>query len=878
MAGPGAVPKVEIGSRFGQFEIVGDLGHGSMGSVFRASDTSLGRDVALKFLSQELLSQPEATARFEHEARVLAAFSHPNIAAIYGISLEPPFPYLVLEFVPGKTLREKITSGRLKIGEALTIARQIATALAEAHRRGIVHRDLKPANIKITDSGDVKVLDFGLAKAYAGLDDMSATLGVESTTPGTILGSPGYMSPEQARGLGVDERADIWAFGCILFELLSSKRAFDGPTPADALTSVLSREPDWSQLPSSTPAPVKRLLRRCLEKSPERRTERATSAVLVLDQALAESSKPSRLWLAIAAVVAIGLVVIAAFVLTGNRGRHIQPTLKQITFDEGVEEQPAWSPDGAEVAYVATPTGATQRKIFRKNIASGLATQLTHGEGDDITPAWSPDGRRILFVRSTDPKGVLQPGDVFGEYANGDIWSLDLASGQETLLVRNAFDPAFSPDGNRVAVDASWAGPRRIWTLDSSGHNPQQLTTENSEAVNHLNPRWSPNGKFIVFVNKDSTKFDVHVVDVESKKTTYLTDDRATSIQPVFSPTGKYIYFTSYRSGGLNLWRVPVGRDGSRNGALEQVTTGPGQDLQAVFTPNGKRLAFAILRQNAQVWALPVSPSDGSVTGEPRSLISSTREDSRAAWAPEGRRIAFNSDRSGSMNIWLANADGSSARQLTTGGGGDYQPTWSPDQQRLVFFSSRSGSPNLWEVEISSGTLKQLTSTTSIDINPFYSPDGKLIAFQSDRSGRMELWILDRQTGEVRQLSHEGSGGHFSRWTPAGDAIVFRCPACNGSGATMKISFSGGPATPFGNAKGGSHISLSPDFSHIMDVIGHRSIWVSPVAGGTPKMIFEFPDSNTRIDYPVWSPDGKFVLFDRFHPQGGDVWMMEDFE
>jgi eukaryotic-like serine/threonine-protein kinase len=878
MSGQGAIPQIEVGNRFGQFEILGILGAGGMGSVFRARDTALGRDVALKFLSQNLLSDPGSTARFEQEARVLAALSHPNIAAIYGISLQPPFPFLVLELVPGETLREKIVAGPIPTDEALAIARQIALALAEAHRHGIVHRDLKPANIKLTEAGDVKVLDFGLAKAYSGLGDKDLTLGVESTTPGTVLGSPGYMSPEQARGVNIDERSDIWAFGCILFELLSCKRAFDGPTAADALAAVLSREPNLSQLPSSTPAPIRKLVRQCLEKDPDRRIQRANEVVTVLDQVQAETRKPSRAPLAIVAILATIALAAVVFTLSNTRTRHLQPTLKQITLAEAVEEQPAWSPDGQEIAYITTPQGATQRKIFRKNIATGVETQLTHGEGDDITPAWSPDGRRILFVRSTDPKAILQPGDVFGDYSNGDIWSLDLSSGKESLLVRNGFDPAFSPDGSRIAVDAGWAGPRRIWTLDAEGHNPQQVTTENSEAVIHLAPRWSRDGKLIAFVKKDSTKFDVQIVNVEDKKITELTDDRSTNIQPVFSPSGKYVYFTSYRSGGLNIWRMPIHRDGTKAGALEQVTTGPGQDIEAAFAPDGKKLAFATLKQNAQVWALPVSPQDGRATGDPRALISSTREDSRGAWAPDGKQIAFNSDRSGTMNIWLANSDGSAARQLTTGAGGDFQPNWSPDQRHIAFFTSRSGSPNLWQVDVSTGALKQLTSTNSIDINPFYSPDGMSIAFQSDRSGRMEVWILNLQDSQVRQLSHEGSGGHFVRWTPAGDAIVFRCPTCNGTGMTMQIPFAGGPATPFVKAAGGSHISLSPDFSRVMDVTGHRAIFVTPIQSGAPEKVFEFPDPNTRIDYPVWAPNGKWVIFDRFRPQGGDVWTMEDFE
>jgi len=321
-----------------------------------------------------------------------------------------------------------------------------------------------------------------------------------------------------------------------------------------------------------------------------------------------------------------------------------------------------------------------------------------------------------------------------------------------------------------------------------------------------------------------------------------------------------------------------VKEDGRLNGSLQQVTTGAGQDVEVAVSPDSKRLAYATLRQNADIWRLPVSPQTGLAADTPEAVISTTREDSRGAWSPDGNMIAFNSDRAGDMNIWLFTVADSSTRQLTTGHGGDFQPNWTPDEKRIAYFSSRSGSPNIWEVEVATGTLKRLTSNSGVNVNPFYSPDGKLIAYQSDQSGRLEVWVMNADGSNLRQLTNVGITGHFMRWTADGTAIVFRC-TCSGKPATMKVSASGGDPQRFAETMmGGSHMSFSPDRTRIMDVVGHRVLWVSPVNGGKPEMVYEFPDSDVRIDYPVWSPDGRWVMFDRFRPQGGDIWAISGVE
>lgn len=551
------------------------------------------------------------------------------------------------------------------------------------------------------------------------------------------------------------------------------------------------------------------------------------------------------------------------------------PKLSQITFSEAIEQYPAWSPKGEEFAFSREEAGI--RSIFIKNLASGDERRLTECDFDDIQPAWSPDGKMVLFVRARQPNAKLEPGDVFGLFLDGDIWAVDLDTKKESKLIENAFNPDYSPDGSRIAFDASLAGPRRIWAVDRLGHNPQQLTSDSSEGVTHVRPRWSPDGKWVVFQNIERTKFDVRVVDLATGKYFWVTNDAVQDLNPVWSPSGSFIYFSSYRGGGINIWRASMLRDGSLAGAPQQMTIGAGQDVEIAISPNGKRLAFSILRQNADIWRLPVSPDTGYVTGGPEEVITTTREDSRGAWSPDCKFIAFNSDRTGEMNIWLYSLETRQSRQLTNGPGGDFQANWSPDSKQIVFFSSRAGTADIWLVNAESGELVQLTRTDAVNVNPFYSPDGNLIAFNSDQTGRPEVWVMNSDGSEQRQLGRTGIMGHFMRWGRGSDAIIFRSPG-GGGARTVKIGLDGTDLGPLPEVVGGAHMSFSPDHSRIMDVIGHKVLWVSPLDGDNPEKVFEFDDPDVRIDYPVWSPDGNWILFDRFKPKGGDIWLMESFE
>ena len=867
----------------GRYRLERELGRGGMATVWLAHDLRHERPVALKVLDPGLAHSlgPE---RFQREIRLAARLQHPHILTVYDSGESAGQLWFTMPYVEGESLRDRLRRERtLPLEQAVRIAREAAQALHYAHEHGVVHRDVKPENIMLTRDGTTLVADFGIARPLE--SDGTQQL----TAIGLVVGTPSYMSPEQATGAAdLDGRSDIYSLGCVLHEMLTGTPPFTGPTVQSIITKHITQAPPPVTGPhGGVPAAIAHAVARALAKSPADRFASAAefAAALEASHLAAPVTRPMPRRMAVIALVGIALVGLwyvarnrlggagGATLRSGTLASGFDRKLAQLTFGEGVEEWPAWSPDGKQLAYVGEADGYKQ--LFLRTLATGEDRRLTRYPQDAILPTWSPDGKRLGFVRARSDRGKLDPSDIDGWfYEGGDIWTLDLASDRATRLIDDGFGPAYSPDGARLALDAKWAGPRRIWVVDANGRNPRQVTTDSSEAVIHARPRWSPDGTKLVFRRIEKTKSDVVVVEVGSQTMTRVTDDNILDLDPVWSPDGRKIYFSSYRGGSLNLWRIPVGPDGRAAGSPEQLTTGAGEDVEAALAPDGRRIAFAVRGINSDIWRLPVSPETGRPTGEPSSVLATSREESRAAWSPDGRMIAFNSDRLGEMNLWLRTLEDGSERQLTTGPGGDYQPSWAPDARRIAFFSARGGNTDVWTVDLGDGKLTRLTQDRAIDVNPFYSPDGKRIAFMSDRTGRLEVWLMNADGSDQRQLASVGTGGHFLRWSKDGRSVVFR----SGSSAPIQIfrvSVDDGTLTRVPDVLSGAHMSFSPDESLIADVRGHKVLWAHPMNGQPPYQLFEFPDADARIDYPVWSPDGRWLLFDRAVPRGGDLWLLE---
>jgi eukaryotic-like serine/threonine-protein kinase len=879
------------GALAGRYRIDRHLGEGGMATVYLAEDLKHGRQVAIKVLRPEL-GQIIGADRFLQEIRITARLRHPHILPLYdsGEVQHAGWPgagaasllYYVTPLIEEGSLRARLRHGPLPPAEAIQIACEVADALAYAHEQGVVHRDIKPENI-LLESGHAVVADFGIARAISAAVTVAGSPVARLTEVGLALGTPAYMSPEQASGeRTIDGRADIYALGAVLYEMLSGQPPFSGATMQAVVAAMLTREP--APLPAGhtvSPA-IGKVIARALEKSPADRypTASALAQALRAAQQAASANRPGRA--RSLGLAAAGLVVVLLAVRWFTGGRPASPSplavrLVQQTFDEAVEEWPAWSPDGKQFVFSRTVNG--YRNLFLRQVATGEERQLTRGSMDDIQAAWEPGGKRIAFVRSNLASGKLEPGDVLGWYSEGgDVWSVDVATGETALLVANAFSPSYSPDGSSLAFDAGGSnGPRRIWVTDRNGRNPRQVTSDSSEVVVHMSPRWSPDGKRIVYRRVQLPGSDIAVVDLATSAVTWVTHDVVVDLNPVWSPTGRYIYFSSPRGGGLNLWRVPVTTAGRPTGPPQQLTTGAGDDLEPSVSGDGKQIAFSISRIEADIWQLPLDPVTGKPAGEPKPVVATTRVESRGAWSPDGRSIAFNSDRLGDMNIWVHPMDGGPDRQLTRGPGGDYQPNWSPDGSTIAFFSSRAGQNDIWTVSVADGALKRLTLDPGVHTNPFYSPDGRLIAYHVDRDGRFQPWVMNADGSNQRQIGSDGANGHFMRWSSDGKAVTLRAEPPGGT-SVVSIDVVSGTVTPVPRVAGGSHMSFSPDHRRILDVMGHKVLWVTPLDGGAPYQVYELPDPAIRIDYPVWSPDGRSVLFDRDAPRGGDIWVLEGAE
>jgi Tol biopolymer transport system component len=827
---------VTPGTRLGVYEVTAPIGEGGMGQVFRAHDTKLNRDVALKFLPDAFARDPDRLARFTREAQTLAALNHPNIAAIYGIEESSGVRALVMELVEGEDLSAHIARGPMPLAEVLPIAKQIADALETAHEQGIIHRDLKPANIKLRPDGTVKVLDFGLAKAMEPASgalpsiSMSPTITTPAMTQaGMILGTAAYMSPEQAKGRAADKRSDVWAFGCVLFEMLTGKRAFEGDDVSDTLAAVIRGEPDWTALPATTPTPIHRLLRRCLEKDRKERVPDIAVARVEIKEALAMpasigaaavalATQPRPLWRLAVPFVATAIVAVAigGFAAWSFRSSAPPPTVTRFTYRlaEGQQftnpgrQMVAISPDGTQMVYVATQ-GLYLQSMSETEARLIPGAEVTPGEG--TSPVFSPDGRSIAFRSGVDQT----------------LKRIDVRGGAVVTICPSGapFGMSWGPDG--ILFGESGKGIMRV---SANGGKPELLVSVKSDELAH-GPQMLPGGQAVLFTlaatGTDSDRWDRAHVVVQTLK----SGERKTLIDggsdARYVSTGHLVYalggtvfavpfdlrrlevrggpvpivegvlranFTgtaqfSVSSGGSLIYipgPVSTSRKSSlalvdRKGAVETLKLPPDKYEHPRVSPEGKRLAYATDDGNdANVWTYDLSGASA-----PRRLTFGGKN-RFPIWSADGERVVFQSDREGDLGIFWQRADGTDqAARLTKPDQGTSQApeSWSPDNKRFLFRVVKERSVSLWTFSIEDKKAAPFGDVRSQNpTNAVFSPDGRWVAYSTNlalgevlaEAGGIFVQPFPT-TGAKYQIS--SVTGKHPLWSPDGKELLYSLPA-----------------------------------------------------------------------------------------------------
>jgi serine/threonine-protein kinase len=871
------------GSRLGPYEILAPLGTGGMGEVYRARDTKVGREVALKVLPDSLGHDPERLSRFEHEAHVLGALNHPHIAHIYGVEDSTGVPALVIELVEGPTLADRIAQGPFSIDEALPIAKQIAEALEAAHEQGIIHRDLKPANIKVRADGTVKVLDFGLAKAFdpsasgAGRT-MSPTLSVHATHAGTILGTAGYMAPEQARGKAVDRRADIWAFGCVLYEMLTGRRAFEGDDISTTLAAVLNTDPDWQLLPPTTPRGLRQLLVRCLKKDPrdrlqaigDARTEIGDLLSGVAEVPAGTSIAPagSSLWRWATAVgvalllTALGTGAIGWFVARSTvakpRASRLLITAPTTGFSlGGLSHDIAITPDGSRVVYI----GANGTALFVRPLDQLEATQLVQG-GAPRDPFVSPDGQWVGFFDGTTA-----------------LKKVAITGGPAALLARiHSSERGATWVSDGTIIFATAGPPSGLQRVSADGGEPTILTLPDPThgEANHWWPESVPGGQAVLYtVTASSGGFDaasVAALDLRSGRSTILLRGGS---HAQYASSGHLVYAAAgmLRAVGFDPTRLSV--VGPARPVVPQVLTTPRGVVEAALAGDGTLVYATGGAANGLASTLVWVDRQGreTPTGAPPRAYGFPRI------SPDGTRVAVNVMQE-NADVWLWDLARANLTRVTSDQAGDYAPVWTPDGRRLVFTSGRPGILNLYsQAPDGIGDVERLTESPNLQLAPaitpdgrwavftersprtrddvmavrlddtrkvltllqtpfderngVVSPDGRWLAYESNDTGAFEIYVRPFPDANSGHSQISTSGGIQPLWARSGEELFYFAP----DGALMRVAVAGGPAwsagAPTKMLEGSYVLSLDNSISRNYDIAGDGQRFLMLKAAGS---------------------------------------------
>jgi serine/threonine protein kinase/Tol biopolymer transport system component len=763
------------GRTVGSYQVLGELGRGGMGEVYLAFDDDLKRKIALKFLRAELTGDRRRLRRFQQEARAASALNHPNILTVFEIGQMDDQQFIATEFVEGQTLRDFMNQGQIPVGQIVDIALQIGSALSAAHAVGVIHRDIKPENIMLRMDGYVKVVDFGLAKlTEQPATPEATTIRPVETESGVVIGTVIYMSPEQARGLPVDARTDIWSLGVVLYEMITRRAPFMGATNSDVIASILEREPLPLKDEEAGHAPALRsILNKTLRK---RREERYQTVRELLDDLknlrrelethnkhgtsieravkLMKRGAPVALLLGI---VTVAVIATALYKFGGrNQSRETRLPVQIVPFTtfSGRELQPAFSPDGDHIAFVWNGERGDNFDIYYKLVnTEAPPLRLTSNPADDLHPAWSPDGRQIAFVRQMGTEIRILTVPVLGGPERM------LYSGTTAFFSMYEYGNAicWSPDGRYLAFSAqrSLHEPNSIFVLSLETLELHQITTPPTGFVGDSTPAFSPDGKVLAFVRGALlTNSSVYVMQAAGGEPKRLTFDNRSGRSLAWTADGREIVFSLWFSTGLRPWKVPA--DG---GTPEQLSVGEDASTLAI-SRRGDRFAYSKETRDTNIWRIGLLSAAGKRT--PIRSIYSTRQDFGPQYSPDGRRIVFVSDRTGNTEIWACNADGLNPLQLTFFGGPDVgSPRWSSDSRQIAFDSILQGHRVIFVISAEGGQPRRLTEETFDDVRPSWSKDKQWIYFGSNRTGEWQLWKQLLQGGPAVQITKQGGREGF---------------------------------------------------------------------------------------------------------------------
>jgi eukaryotic-like serine/threonine-protein kinase len=825
-----------VGTRLGAYRVFDQLGAGGMGEVYLAEDTRLGRRVALKLLPAAFTSDPDRLRRFQREARVTSALNHPNIVTIYEVGEASTefggLHFIATEFVEGQTLRQWLAGGWRGLGAVLDIATQIAGALTGAHMAGVMHRDIKPENVMVRPDGLVKVLDFGLAKHTdrlpVGEDRATAGESVR-TSPGVVMGTFNYMSPEQARGLTVDARTDIFSLGVLVHELITGQSPFAGATPSDVIAAILTyTPPSLQQYYAEVPAELQRIVAKALRKDREERyqsskelladlqslkqewefnarladsgasaaSKRAqdsgASSATITDRSEASASGPHTVAASVGGAITwrkrgLALAALLLTVTAGTlywRGGLVPPAtpatpprVVPVTTLAGGEDLPAFSPDGNQLAFVWDGERGDNKDIYVKLIGAGAPLRLTSDPAEDSHPAWSPDGTHVAFIRHTANEN--------GIFLIPALGGVERKVGQ---TAPNTSGLAWSPDGKLLAFTDQG---QSLYLLSLDTLEKRRLTSPPT-AFGDSQPAFSPDGQYLAFVRMgNTTNRGVYLQPMSGGESRQLTKDDPLISGLAWMADSRAVVFSSNRAGSFNLWRVAI-----TGGAPEVVSVAGKGVYNPAISRQGNRLAYNERFLDSNIWRLEASGApDGGATARRSTatrLISSTRADHSPQFSPDGRKIAFVSDRSGSDEIWVSASDGTNPMQLTYfNGAATGSPRWSPDSRWIVFDSLPAGHADIFIISTEGGQPRALTTEKSYDILPSFSHDGRWVYFRTNRGGSWQIWRRPAGGGLATPVTRQGAFEAVE--SPAGRLLYYTKDL--GPGGLWQVPVEGGEET-----------------------------------------------------------------------------------